>query len=229
MLIIGLPIFIRVHVPLRQKVPLVLLFSLGIFVIIAAILNKIYSFTNPFGTEWVFWYVRESSTALIVANMPFVWGLPRRLPCFRPKTLSGRGIIDELHSSKRKHGPLSLGMSTVDRSKHSSSILGMDEPFPPTKTNLTAEEWLRDDYIASDRAAVHGEVNQFTHPALYYARAKQRRDLMHTMDDFESTGDTAQPVDRPGIIPELDASSGAPYLDQSVTSSNRNRSVGSFV
>jgi hypothetical protein len=34
--------------------------------------NKIYSFSEPFGAEWTFWYVRESSTALLVANLPFL-------------------------------------------------------------------------------------------------------------------------------------------------------------
>ena len=48
-------------------------FSLGIFVVLAAVLNKVYSFTQPFGSLWSFWYVRESSTALLVANLPFVW------------------------------------------------------------------------------------------------------------------------------------------------------------
>jgi hypothetical protein len=90
MLAIGLPMFVRMHLPWQKKVPLVLIFSLGIFVVLAAILNKvcavsidtrchakqhidkIYSFTEPFGAEWTFWYVRESSTALLVANLPFL-------------------------------------------------------------------------------------------------------------------------------------------------------------
>ncbi|QIW97121.1 hypothetical protein AMS68_002639 [Peltaster fructicola] len=226
MLLIGLPIFVRVQVPLRQKIPLVLLFSLGIFVIIAAILNKIYSFTNPFGDEWVFWYVRESSTALIVANMPFVWGLYRKLPCFQLRTIHAKGTVDDLHSPRKQDG--SFGMSNVTKSKHSSSATDAD--FQAARANVTAEEWLRDDYMASDVSRIHGEVNPYTHPALYYAQLKQQQQKQnHTVDVFGSAGETAQQVDRPGIIPELDASSGAPYLDQSASSSNRKRSFGSFV
>jgi hypothetical protein len=41
MLAIGLPMFLRMHLPWQKKVPLVLIFSLGIFVILAAILNKV--------------------------------------------------------------------------------------------------------------------------------------------------------------------------------------------
>jgi hypothetical protein len=47
--------------------------------ILCAILNKFYSFTQPFGLDWTAWYVRESSTALITANLPMTWTLFRRL------------------------------------------------------------------------------------------------------------------------------------------------------
>lgn len=73
MLAIGLPMFLRMKLPWKKKLPLVVIFSLGVFVILAAILNKVYSFSQPFGALWTYWYVRESSTALLVANLPFVW------------------------------------------------------------------------------------------------------------------------------------------------------------
>lgn len=82
MLAVGLPMFLRLNLPWQKKYPLILVFSLGIFVILAAILNKVYSFTQPFGSLWSFWYVRESSTALLVANLPFVWNFWRRLGGF---------------------------------------------------------------------------------------------------------------------------------------------------
>lgn len=72
MLVIVLPIFLRMKLAWRKKIPLILLFSLGIFTILAAILNKVYSFSQPFGAAWTYWYTRESSTALLVANLPFV-------------------------------------------------------------------------------------------------------------------------------------------------------------
>lgn len=48
------------------------------FQILSAVLNKFYSFTEPFGSAWVFWYVRESSTAILTANIPFTWTLLQR-------------------------------------------------------------------------------------------------------------------------------------------------------
>lgn len=79
MLFIPLPILLRTNLPWRKKAVLVCLFSLGIFVITCALLSKAYSFILPYGLDWVFWYVREVSTAVIVANMPHCWPLVRRM------------------------------------------------------------------------------------------------------------------------------------------------------
>lgn len=45
----------------------------------AAALNKYYSFSNPFGTNWVLWYLRESYTALLCANLPLTYPLIQRV------------------------------------------------------------------------------------------------------------------------------------------------------
>lgn len=66
---IALPMFIRSKLPRQQKVALVCVFGLGLFVILCAILNKYYSFREPFGSLWTFW-VRKNSTR----------PLPRRIP-----------------------------------------------------------------------------------------------------------------------------------------------------
>ncbi|KAF2236670.1 hypothetical protein EV356DRAFT_64656 [Viridothelium virens] len=78
-LALALQMFIRSKLPLRRKLLLCGIFGLGIFVIFAAVLNKYYSFNQPFGSQWTYWYVRESSTAMIVANLPFLWTLLRRM------------------------------------------------------------------------------------------------------------------------------------------------------
>lgn len=55
--------------------------------ILSAILNKFYSFNEPFGSNWTFWYIRESSTAIITANLPYIWTLLRRI--FKLGSFSG--------------------------------------------------------------------------------------------------------------------------------------------
>jgi hypothetical protein len=54
MLALGIPMFTRIQLPLSKKVPLVGIFSLGIFVILAAVLNKYYSSQTPSATTGSF-------------------------------------------------------------------------------------------------------------------------------------------------------------------------------
>lgn len=89
MLCIALPLFLRSLLPLKRKLILCGIFSLGVFVILAAVLNKYYSFTKPYEPTWIFWYCRESSTAILVANLPFTWTLLRKL--------FNLGAFDEAH------------------------------------------------------------------------------------------------------------------------------------
>jgi hypothetical protein len=78
MLVIGFSLFVGSHLPWDRKLILCGVFGIGILVMLCSILNKYYSFTHPFGSGWTFWYVRESSTAMIVANIPFLWTLLRK-------------------------------------------------------------------------------------------------------------------------------------------------------
>ncbi len=69
----------RIQIPLKRKIPLLGVFSLGIFVITAAILNKYFNFASPFTTTYMIWYIRESSTAVYVANLMCLWPLLRKI------------------------------------------------------------------------------------------------------------------------------------------------------
>jgi hypothetical protein len=84
---IPLPLLIKAHLGLRRKILLIFPFTLGMFTIICAILSKHLSFTQPFSGLWVYWYCREASTAMIVANMPYSWSLIRR--AFKLKSFFG--------------------------------------------------------------------------------------------------------------------------------------------
>lgn len=77
MLLIALQMLIRSLLPIKRKIILLGIFSLGIFVIAASIINSYTSFSKPYGSTWMYWYVRESSTAILVANLPFTWTILR--------------------------------------------------------------------------------------------------------------------------------------------------------
>ncbi|KAH6234264.1 hypothetical protein HBI53_019230 [Parastagonospora nodorum] len=76
---IPIPLLFRIRLPKKNKAVLVGVFMIGSFSIIAAVLNKFYSFKNPFGTEWTVWYLRESYTAILCANLPLIYPLIQRV------------------------------------------------------------------------------------------------------------------------------------------------------
>lgn len=43
--------------------------------ILAIVLNRIYLFTEPYGTAWPLWNIREAATATLTANIPLLWPL----------------------------------------------------------------------------------------------------------------------------------------------------------
>lgn len=78
MLLVAIPLLVSVRLPLKQKLILVLLFGMGIFVIVAAILTKVYCLV-PSLISYVYmnWYFREATVAMLVTNLPLVWSLLR--------------------------------------------------------------------------------------------------------------------------------------------------------
>ena len=100
------------------------MFSLGIFVVVAATLSRYYCFTHPNSILWIFWYVREASTAVIVTNTPNCYTLLRRILKVHGFTIFGTYIALR---RKPTHSPESgppneLAQFSVGRSrKHTMS------------------------------------------------------------------------------------------------------------
>lgn len=90
MLLIPLPMVLAVNVPLKQKAVLSIIFSMGVFVITAALLTKIFFFTDVYSADYMFWYTREASVAVYVANLPCIWPLLREfIPVLKSWTPGG--------------------------------------------------------------------------------------------------------------------------------------------
>jgi hypothetical protein len=80
MLLIAIPLIMTVRLPTRQKAILVFLFGLGIFVIVAAILTKIYCLVPELiSYAYMQWYFRESTVAMLVTCIPLMWTLFREI------------------------------------------------------------------------------------------------------------------------------------------------------
>jgi hypothetical protein len=87
MLLIPLPLVLSAMVPIKQKVILLIIFSMGIFVIVAATITKVEYFISIYDDSFMFWYTREASVAVYVANLPCIWPLLREgLPVLRSWT-----------------------------------------------------------------------------------------------------------------------------------------------
>jgi hypothetical protein len=130
---IPMPIFLKSQLPVKRKVVLCGVFALGCFTILSAILNKYYSFNDAFGSDWTFWYVRESSTALITANLPYIWTLLRRL--FNLKSFAG-------YSHKRSTNPSTNFRSDFSRNPRSAARAG-----DTTIHRLDSEEQINSTYV----------------------------------------------------------------------------------
>lgn len=77
-ILIPMPLLFKVRLPAKNKAILGGVFCIGTFTIIAAALNKYYSFSHPFAPDWTIWYLRESYTAILCANLPFTWPILQR-------------------------------------------------------------------------------------------------------------------------------------------------------
>ncbi|KAL4887642.1 hypothetical protein BJY04DRAFT_5436 [Aspergillus karnatakaensis] len=79
MLAIPIPLLQKTQMPLKKKILLMGVLFLGVFVMIAAILNKYFNFASPQTTIYQLWYIREASTAIYVANLMCWWPLLRKI------------------------------------------------------------------------------------------------------------------------------------------------------
>lgn len=104
MLIIGIPLLLSVRLPIQQKAVLLVVFGMGIFVIVAAILTKIYCLV-PDLISYVYlnWYFREASVSLYVTNLPALWSLVRDV---FPQ-LKSWGFETKKSSGSGRHWPVS--------------------------------------------------------------------------------------------------------------------------
>jgi hypothetical protein len=122
---IPLPLLVRAHLPLKKKALLVFPFSLGLFTMLCAILSKRLSFTHPYSAEWVYWYCREASTAMIVANMPYSWALIRKI--FNLRSFFGDSTAGHIQAGQpRELTGHSLGVLHLDSQSRSRQVSHSD-------------------------------------------------------------------------------------------------------
>ena len=138
MLFIPLPLLIKAKLPLRRKLVLSGVFSLGVFVvsiisfhlhevsnklivsqILSAVLNRYYNFTAGYGSLiYLNWYAGETSTAIIVANVTHCWPLLSRV--FSLGSFKSSSLDPHSHSQSR------LKFQSVSQSRRRPNHLDTD-------------------------------------------------------------------------------------------------------
>ncbi|KAK1992894.1 hypothetical protein LX36DRAFT_694015 [Colletotrichum falcatum] len=102
LLLVPVTLIVRMKMEIGRKLLLVALFSMGIFVMLSAILLKVAVFKNMFDPVWLIWCVRELSTAMLVSNlilcMPILktswWFLSSRIGGSRRKRVPAPGASE---------------------------------------------------------------------------------------------------------------------------------------
>ena len=142
MMLIPLPLILTVSVPAKQKLVLVIIFSMAIFVIVASILTKAEFFLNIYADDFMFWYTREASVAVYVANLPCIWPLLREfLPVLRSWTPGYHGSTLDKRSRYNRHqqhsggGGGSVPVSRSDMTRTRITRCSPDEIYTTFDTN----------------------------------------------------------------------------------------------
>lgn len=105
MLGISLPLLLNTSLQNKQKIILTGIFGMGLFVIIAAILTKVFNLADLYSTVYMLWYVRESSVAVWVTNLPLIWPLLREtFPMLRSFTPGIRAYSGSRSKMKGYYG-----------------------------------------------------------------------------------------------------------------------------
>lgn len=80
LLIVGLPLLFKTRIPVQQKMILLIIFGMGMFVIAAALLCKVYGLYAPLITySYLNWFFREASVSVYVTNIPVIYSFLREV------------------------------------------------------------------------------------------------------------------------------------------------------
>ncbi|KAH8803245.1 hypothetical protein F5884DRAFT_682416 [Xylogone sp. PMI_703] len=143
MLLIPLPLLITSRLPLKRKLVLCCVFGLGIFVILAAILNRYYNFHNNYSLIFLNWYVGEVATAVFVGNIPLCWPLLRRifaLGTFRDSKRSRSNTNSNYNNQPRSSAGL-YGLTTSRQRRDRLSLASESRSGPGESEERIAGCW----------------------------------------------------------------------------------------
>jgi hypothetical protein len=135
----------------HRKFVLCAIFGFGIFVVLCAILNKYYDFAETGSDDWIHWYIREASTAVIVANIPGCWPLVHRIPILNtllsdlPVTTAKNSSSNHPHSSQAVYSSRKNEGSNLGEKGNSTVVISSESEEYDTISEVQLEHWNEDE------------------------------------------------------------------------------------
>lgn len=122
-LLVIIPTLWKMNMSNREKVPILIIFGMGFFMIICAIVSKIFTFRDIYDTSYQFWYLREASVGIYVSNLPHTWSFLRRTVGFLHSAATGKKRSSRPLYSGTKTGEASITGHAGVRSREFSAII----------------------------------------------------------------------------------------------------------
>ncbi|KAJ5810203.1 uncharacterized protein N7503_002421 [Penicillium pulvis] len=188
MFAIPIPLLIRAQLKKHRKILLLGVMSLGLFTIIAAILNKYFNFASPLTTTYQIWYIREASTAIYVANLMCWWPLLRKI--FGLKTFS--------YNSNR--GQRGQGPNIQNKENNGSSQSGSRPSFSiPRALNFVRPIFKKPH--KKGHPTRHGETHRFSQEAITHESNDFMEDLhrveAHPLEQWNKNDNNFGDIEEP--------------------------------
>ncbi|KAF8539329.1 hypothetical protein BDD12DRAFT_838732 [Trichophaea hybrida] len=138
---IPLPLLVASRLPTKHKIAVCGVFLMGVFVIVAAILTKVFNLSNVYSTEYMKWYTREASVAVFVSNIPLIWPLIRRV-------IPGMGSVNsKSYSGARTR--IAMGDVEMSTSKMSSRMKKEKDWESESRERIVDEGGIRQEITVS--------------------------------------------------------------------------------
>jgi hypothetical protein len=182
-LAIGIPPVLQARLTVQQKVVLGIIFGMGAFVIVAAILRLVYCVV-PALVSYVYmnWYFREASVAVYVTNLPPIWALLREffpnikiLGYSHRKTTASKGTGQPSNPTW-----VTLGGSNL-RSQNKDFDFDLDT-VPISKTMVSTTEHELHDRDLTRPESVPGDGSS-TSSSRYINKNEIRRDVTFSVEN----------------------------------------------
>ncbi|EED12132.1 conserved hypothetical protein [Talaromyces stipitatus ATCC 10500] len=156
-LLVIIPRLWKMNMSNREKIPVLVIFGLGFFLIICAIVSKVFTFRDIYDTSYQFWYLREASVGIYVSNLPYVWSFLRRTIGFLHSTATGsKKSSQQLYYGGKTSGHPFSG-HTGGRSRNFSAISSNHDEAHLGRSE--SEEHIFDSSIATETRVLGGDVH----------------------------------------------------------------------